>query len=69
MTSLLLSLILAVVLPQTPAPSSRSAPWTNPLVEQRADPHVTLHDGQYLMLATVPEYDRIELRRAPTHHE
>ncbi len=40
--------------------------WTNPLVQQRADPHITLHDGQYLLIATVPEYDRIELRRAPT---
>jgi GH43 family beta-xylosidase len=40
--------------------------WKNPLVEQRADPHVSLHDGQYLMIATVPEYDRIELRKAGT---
>jgi GH43 family beta-xylosidase len=37
----------------------------NPLVAQRADPHVTLHsDGYYYYTATVPEYDRIELRRA-----
>ncbi|AVR97487.1 glycoside hydrolase family 43 protein [Pseudoduganella armeniaca] len=36
-----------------------------PLVRQRADPHVTLHtDGWYYFTATVPEYDRIELRRA-----
>ncbi len=40
--------------------------WTNPLVEQRADPHVTYHDGHYLLIATVPAYDRIELRRAST---
>lgn len=39
--------------------------WTNPVVPQRADPHVFLHtDGFYYMVATVPEYDRIELRRA-----
>ena len=39
--------------------------WTNPLVSKRADPHVFLHsDGYYYMTATVPEYDRIELRRA-----
>jgi len=39
--------------------------FANPLVEQRADPHVTLHaDGWYYFTATVPEYDRIELRRA-----
>jgi GH43 family beta-xylosidase len=37
----------------------------NPLVAQRADPQVTLHsDGYYYFTATVPEYDRIELRRA-----
>jgi GH43 family beta-xylosidase len=37
----------------------------NPLVRQRADPHVTLQtDGWYYFTATVPEYDRIELRRA-----
>ncbi len=41
--------------------------WTNPLVPQRADPHVLLHsDGHYYLTATVPEYDRIELRRAPS---
>ena len=39
--------------------------WTNPLVPQRADPHVTLHtDGYYYLAATAPEYDRLELRRA-----
>lgn len=38
---------------------------SNPLVEQRADPWVYLHsDGYYYFIATVPEYDRIELRRA-----
>lgn len=44
-----------------------SADWSNPIVPQRADPHVLLHfDGYYYMTATVPEYDRIELRRAKT---
>ena len=39
----------------------------NPLVSQRADPQVTLAaDGYYYFTATVPEYDRIELRRART---
>ena len=38
-----------------------------PVVEQRADPHVYRHtDGYYYMTASVPEYDRIELRRART---
>jgi GH43 family beta-xylosidase len=36
-----------------------------PLIPQRADPHITRHtDGRYLFTASVPEYDRIELRRA-----
>lgn len=41
------------------------AGFANPLVRQRADPHVTLQqDGWYYYTATVPEYDRIEVRRA-----
>ncbi|MBN2316034.1 MAG: family 43 glycosylhydrolase, partial [Sedimentisphaerales bacterium] len=40
---------------------------TNPLIEQRADPWCLKHtDGHYYFIATVPEYDRIELRRAST---
>lgn len=39
--------------------------WTNPLIEQRADPSIHRHtDGYYYLTATVPEEDRIELRRA-----
>ncbi len=49
------------------ADSPRSLPWTNPLVEQRADPWVVRHDdGYYYFIATVPEYDRLEIRRART---
>jgi GH43 family beta-xylosidase len=41
--------------------------FTNPIIEQRADPWVYLHsDGFYYFTASVPEYDRIELRRAPS---
>ncbi|MCK0472227.1 family 43 glycosylhydrolase [Halalkalibacter sp. APA_J-10(15)] len=41
--------------------------YKNPLVEQRADPWVYKHeDGYYYFTASVPEYDRIELRRAKT---
>ncbi|MBQ5947975.1 family 43 glycosylhydrolase [Massilia sp. ST3] len=44
--------------------------FANPLVLQRADPHVTLHaDGFYYYTATVPEYDRIELRRVRSLNE
>ena len=36
-----------------------------PLIAQRADPHIFRHsDGYYYFTASVPQYDRIELRRA-----
>lgn len=36
-----------------------------PLIEQRADPFICRHsDGFYYFVASVPEYDRIEIRRA-----
>ena len=39
--------------------------YPNPLIHQRADPHVVRHsDGHYYFMGTVPEYDRLELRRA-----
>lgn len=37
-----------------------------PLLECRADPHISLHDGWYYFTASVPEYDRLELRRSRT---
>ncbi|MFZ6756123.1 family 43 glycosylhydrolase [Undibacterium sp. Ji50W] len=46
-------------------PLAAQAVFNNPLVKNRADPHISLHeDGYYYFTATVPEYDRIELRRA-----
>ncbi|MEU9103903.1 family 43 glycosylhydrolase [Streptomyces xanthophaeus] len=43
------------------------AAYTNPLAERRADPQIHKHtDGYYYFTATVPEYDRIVLRRATT---
>ncbi len=43
------------------------ATFANPVVRQRADPHLTRHtDGWYYFTATVPEYDRLELRRGKT---
>ena len=53
---------LALVLARSAAADTPQ--WTNPLVPRRADPQVFLHDGWYYFTATVPEYDRIELRRA-----
>ncbi|MBA9087596.1 GH43 family beta-xylosidase [Fontibacillus solani] len=41
--------------------------YINPVVEQRADPWVYKHkDGYYYFTASVPEYDRIEVRRSAT---
>lgn len=42
-----------------------SEKFMNPIVEQRADPWVYKHtDGYYYFTASVPEFDRIELRRS-----
>ena len=68
------ALVVAVTVPVavgTPAfaaaPASPAVTFTNPLAEQRADPHIVKHtDGYYYFTATVPEYDRIVLRRATT---
>ena len=38
--------------------------WTNPLIEQRADPHLSRGDGRYWFTASVPSYDAIEIRAA-----
>ena len=53
------------------ATAVRGAPteptFHNPIVRQRADPFVMRDaDGTYYFTATVPEYDRIELRSAKT---
>jgi GH43 family beta-xylosidase len=52
------------------APAASASPavqYTNPLANQRADTHIYKHtDGYYYMTATVPEWDRIVLRRATT---
>lgn len=62
---ILLGLLIPNILPAQPGPAPLN--WSNPILPQRADPHVLLHtDGWYYFTATVPEYDRIELRRAKT---
>ncbi|HLP09635.1 MAG TPA: glycoside hydrolase family 43 protein [Opitutaceae bacterium] len=59
---LLASTILVASAETAPSPT-----YANPLIPQRADPFIVRHaDGFYYFTATVPEYDRIELRRAPT---
>ncbi|MEW4369547.1 glycoside hydrolase family 43 protein [Paenibacillus kandeliae] len=41
--------------------------FKNPVVEQRADPWVYKHtDGYYYFTASVPQYDRLEVRRSKT---
>jgi GH43 family beta-xylosidase len=46
--------------------STTGAASENPLVRQRADAQIFQHDDQYYMTASVPEYDRLIIRRAPT---
>lgn len=42
-------------------------PFINPIAPQRADPWVYKDsDGTYYFIATAPEYDRIEIRKAQT---
>ncbi|EIC86476.1 family 43 glycosylhydrolase [Serratia sp. M24T3] len=41
--------------------------YSNPFITQRADPHIWRHtDGHYYFIASVPEYDRLEIRRSAT---
>jgi GH43 family beta-xylosidase len=49
-------------------PAAPAAPGpVNPLVKQRADAQVFLHtDGYYYLTGSVPEYDRLVLRRSKT---
>ncbi|MBU3155440.1 family 43 glycosylhydrolase [Clostridium estertheticum] len=49
---------------------SISQEYKNPIVRQAADPFVYKHsDGYYYFTSSVPEYDRIEIRRAKTIEE
>ena len=51
----------------TLAMTSAAETFTNPLILQRADPWVYKHtDGYYYFTASVPEYDRIIVRKATT---
>lgn len=46
---------------------NQTVPFNNPVIEQRADPWIYKHsDGYYYFTGSVPEYDRIEVRRAST---
>ncbi len=64
-TALLAAGAMLALLSIHPPAAAAEPGFANPLVRQRADPHVTLQpDGWYYYTATVPEYDRIEVRRA-----
>jgi lysophospholipase L1-like esterase len=61
------ALVAAALAEWFPALPPVGVALSNPVVPQRADPHITFHsDGYYYFTATVPEYDRLELRRART---
>ncbi|KAF5620673.1 alpha-n-arabinofuranosidase 2 [Fusarium sp. NRRL 25303] len=57
--------LLGIVTPQANAQPT-SITYENPLIKQRADPHIFKFDGVYYFTASVPEYDRIILRRSHT---
>ena len=57
----------AAVAAGTSAVAATPAKIVNPLVLQRADAQIFRHsDGFYYMMATVPEFDRLVIRRAET---
>lgn len=52
---------------RTPCEPEEAYQYQNPILPQRADPWVyKMEDGTYYLIATAPEYDRIELRAAKT---
>jgi GH43 family beta-xylosidase len=55
-----------LALPLAGWPARAAAGAANPLVLQRADPHILRHKGWFYFTGSVPEYDRIVLRRART---
>ncbi|MEJ2544041.1 MAG: glycoside hydrolase family 43 protein [Calditrichaceae bacterium] len=58
-----LLIIILIIMPNYLLPQSLE--FDNPIAEQRADPWVfKTEDGTYYLTATVPEYDRIVIRKA-----
>jgi GH43 family beta-xylosidase len=62
--NLLAALLMTAAVSPLPLQAAVGALWTNPLVEKRADPFVTYHDGHYYMMATAPDWDYLEMREA-----
>lgn len=62
---LLLALSISIGALSINAQKLRKNQFNNPIATQRADPHVwKAADGTYYFVATVPEYDRIEIRKS-----
>ena len=62
-------LIVTLVLPGIFGANAKAqdVQYNNPLIRQRADPWIHRTEcGIYYFIATVPEYDRIEMRKATT---
>jgi GH43 family beta-xylosidase len=61
-------LLVAAMSACVAAPPPTTTPtYKNPIVRQRADPFILKHtDGYYYFTGSVPQYDRIEIRRAKT---
>ncbi len=65
--TLLAAVIATPIASQAFARAPRPGAIVNPLVRNRADAQVFRHsDGWYYMTGSVPEYDRLVLRRAKT---
>ncbi|AWW30918.1 alpha-N-arabinofuranosidase [Echinicola strongylocentroti] len=65
----LIKIALAVVLAISSTENiiGQELQFDNPIAEQRADPWIyRTDDGTYYLIATVPDYDRIVLRKAST---
>lgn len=61
------SLLLALLIVTCFSVSAQELQFNNPIAEQRADPWIIkAEDNSYYFIATVPEYDRIVLRKAAT---
>jgi GH43 family beta-xylosidase len=64
---LVAGVIAGLVAVFAPPASAQFVVVTNPVVKQRADTAIYKHtDGYYYMTASVPDYKRVELRRATT---
>ncbi|WP_246001702.1 family 43 glycosylhydrolase [Allorhizocola rhizosphaerae] len=63
----LLGVLVAMLATPAAVQAAPAVQFTNPLIAQRADPHIWKHtDGYYYFTATVPAYDRIIMRRSTT---